>query len=327
MRRASLLGILLGLSLLTALVLWQGAGLLAQTFSQLGWRIAWLPLVYLMPLGAALLSWRYLFPSGRAPRWGLLLYGVWLNYSINWLLPVGQVGGELARIRLLLSRKFASAPAIASIVGDQTLQLVTQALYALLGIALLAYSQLGEGYSGRLWAVIGVSLVVLVVVSGGFYWVQHQGLFRLLSRVARKFPRLFSRADQPIEEQAQAVDLALQALYRRRDRLLVASLWRVVFRLTTAAETWLVLDFLGITVSVAVALVLESLGQAIRSAAFLITGGLGVEEGGLMVVGAALGLPPALGLSLSLCKRVRELLIGVPGLLALQMEAGWRMLK
>ncbi len=327
MRRASIAGVSLGLGLVTALVLWQGAGLLAQTFSQLGWRLGWLPLVYLVPLGAALFSWRYLFPPGRAPSLKLLMYGVWLNYSINWLLPVGQVGGELVRIRLLLNRKFAPETAIASVVADQTLQLVTQALYALLGIGLLAYRQLGQGYSGRLWAVTGASLVVLVGISAGFYWVQHQGLFRLLSKVARKFPRMFSSSSKPLEEQAQAVDVALKELYQRRDRLLAATLWRVVFRLTTAAETGLALHFLGATVSVADALILESLGQAIRSAAFLIPGGLGAQEGGLMVIGAALGLPPSLGLSLSLCKRVRELILGVPGLLGLQMEEGWRMVR
>lgn len=324
MRRASLLGILIGLGTLTALVLWQGVGLVSQTFAALGWRIMGLPLVYLLPLVSALVSWRYLFPPGKAPGLGLCLYGTWLNYSVNWLLPVGQVGGELVRIRLLLQRRFAAELAIASVVGDQTLQLLSQALYGLLGLLLLGYDQIGRSASGQMWAALGASLVILTAISALFYWVQHQGLFQLLSRVARKFPRLFSGGHESLATQAQAVDGALRDLYQRRDRLVAASVWRVVFRVTAAAETWLVLHFLGRSVSVADALILESLGQAIRSAAFLIPGGLGAQEGGLMVIGAALGLPPSVGLSLSLCKRVRELLLGVPGLVALQLEEGWR---
>lgn len=326
MRRVSWAGALLGLALLTALVLWQGVGLLSQTFAQLGWRILWLPLVYLVPMAAALLSWRDLFPPKKVPGLGLCTYGVWINFAINWLLPVGQVGGELARMRLLIQRQFPAPLAIASVVGDQTLQLVSQALYGLLGLLLLL-GHLGQG-QGPLWGTVGVSLIVVTAISGGFYWVQHRGLFHLLSRVGRKFPRLFNApANQSLEEQAQAIDQTLRQLYGRRDRLLAAGLWRMVFRLTAAAETWLALRFLGAPVSIGDALILESLGQAIRSAAFLIPGGLGAQEGGLMVIGAALGLPPALGLSLSLCKRVRELLLGVPGLVALQIEEGRRLVN
>jgi len=325
MRKASLAGVLLGLTIVTALVTWQGAGTLSQIITQVGWRIAWLPLVYMAPLASALLSWRYLFPPGKAPRLGLCIYGTWINYAVNWLLPLGQVGGELVRIRLLIQRQFAAPLAIASIVGDQTLQLISQAMYGVLGAALLVY-RYGQGR--ELWTIIGGSLVVLLGVSGIFYWIQHQGLFYLLSRVARKFPRMFNAPNgQTLEEQAQGIDLALRDLYQRRDRLVMAGLWRIVSRVTAAAETWLVLYLLGHSVSLADALILESLGQAIRSAAFLIPGGLGAQEGGLMVIGAALGLPPSLGLSLSLCKRVRELLLGVPGLLALQMEEGRRMIR
>ncbi|MEO0407165.1 MAG: lysylphosphatidylglycerol synthase domain-containing protein [Cyanobacteria bacterium P01_A01_bin.135] len=327
MRRASLIGALLGLALLTALVLWQGAGLVAQTFTEIGWRIFWVPLLYLVPMAAALLSWLYLFPPRKLPGLGLCTYGLWINFAINWLLPVGQVGGELARMRLLIQRQYPAPAAIASVVGDQTLQLISQALYGLLGLLLL-YGRLGRDWGGQLWGLLGASLLVIVAISGGFYWVQHRGLFRLLSRVARKFPRLFNApSGQSLEQQAQAIDQALQQLYQRRDRLLMAVWWRMAFRLTAAAETWLVLWLLGAPVGIAEALILESLGQAIRSAAFVIPGGLGAQEGGLMAIGTVLGLPPSLGLSLSLCKRVRELLIGVPGLVALQIAEGRRLVN
>jgi hypothetical protein len=75
------------------------------------------------------------------------------------------------------------------------------------------------------------------------------------------------------------------------------------------------------------ALILESLGQAIRAAAFAIPGALGVQESGFIVLGGVLGVPPAPSLALSLVKRARELALGLPGLIAWQITEGrdaWR---
>ena len=53
-----------------------------------------------------------------------------------------------------------------------------------------------------------------------------------------------------------------------------------------------------------------------RSAGFLIPGGLGVQEGGILVSGIWLGLAPEIVLAAALLKRARELVYGVPGLIA-----------
>ncbi|NEQ95978.1 MAG: hypothetical protein F6K30_04515 [Cyanothece sp. SIO2G6] len=329
MKRLSLFGVLLGLALVTAVVVglgWQGIVVGLQTA---GWAVFWLPVYYLVPLGCALFSWWYLFPQQAAPNIGLSAYCLWINFAVNWLLPVAQVGGEIARIRLLLKRRFPTGEAIAPVIGDQTLQLISQALYAILGVLLLGFSQLGtlsereggptvEITSTQLWLRLGLSLMILLIMTVGFYWVQQQGLFKLLSRVAHKFPTLIP----DVEDAATQIDQAVVSMYGRRDRLLVASLWRCGFRLLAAGETWLALRFLGYPVGLVDAIALESLGQAIRSAAFLIPGGLGAQEIGIIGIGAVLGLPDTIGLSLSLCKRIRELVIGVPGLIALQVEEG-----
>jgi len=74
---------------------------------------------------------------------------------------------------------------------------------------------------------------------------------------------------------------------------------------------------LGHPVSWLAALLLESLGQAIRGAAFAVPGALGVQEGGYLLLAPLAGLPPDAALALSLAKRAREILLGLPGLLYL----------
>ena len=77
---------------------------------------------------------------------------------------------------------------------------------------------------------------------------------------------------------------------------------------------------MGHPVSLIEALILESLTQAVRAAAFVVPAGLGVQEGGLVLIGGALGLSPDLSLALSLAKRFRELIVGLPGLLVWQLR-------
>jgi glycosyltransferase 2 family protein len=63
---------------------------------------------------------------------------------------------------------------------------------------------------------------------------------------------------------------------------------------------------------------IESLVQGVRTAAFLIPGALGIQEGGFLIVGTLLFLPPEAALALALTRRVRELVFGIPGILAWQ---------
>jgi glycosyltransferase 2 family protein len=60
--------------------------------------------------------------------------------------------------------------------------------------------------------------------------------------------------------------------------------------------------------------VLESLGQAVRSADFAIPGVMGVQEGGFLVIGNLYGIAPEISLALSLVKRIPDLALGAPGL-------------
>jgi hypothetical protein len=61
---------------------------------------------------------------------------------------------------------------------------------------------------------------------------------------------------------------------------------------------------------------LESLSQGLRSLAFPVPAGIGVQEGGLIALGHLLGLEPGTALAISMVKRVPDIVLGVPALLA-----------
>jgi len=83
-------------------------------------------------------------------------------------------------------------------------------------------------------------------------------------------------------------------------------------------EIWFALRLFGHPVSVADALILESMCQALRGVAFLVPAGLGVQEAGLVIFGHVLGISSELALAVSLAKRMREVLSGLPALASWQ---------
>jgi hypothetical protein len=72
-------------------------------------------------------------------------------------------------------------------------------------------------------------------------------------------------------------------------------------------------------------LILESVVQGVRGAMFLVPGALGVQESGYLIVGNLLGIPGETALALSLIRRVRELIVGIPGLVVWQLLEGGRL--
>ena len=66
------------------------------------------------------------------------------------------------------------------------------------------------------------------------------------------------------------------------------------------------------------AIAMEGLSVAARQLAFVIPGGLGVQEGSLVLLGHSFGISAELSLAVSLAKRLREVLCGLPALLSWQ---------
>jgi len=120
------------------------------------------------------------------------------------------------------------------------------------------------------------------------------------------------------------VDAAVRETFAARGRLSRALGWQIAGLIAGSSETWLALRWLGHPVGISDALVLESLTQAARSVFFMVPSALGVQEAGLIGVGLLLGLGSDVALALSLAKRMREVLFGLPSLLAWQWTLGRR---
>ena len=301
---------LAGMGLLIGLTMNQGFSEMKSAFAEVGWGVFLICAVAVVFLCVGTRSWHALLAADTRPKYKTLLWCRWISTSINALLPVAQIGGDIVRARLIALRGVPGAEAGASVVADVTIGVLIQVLFAGMGLLLLIGR---EGLSAT--SVIAIFTVVvfgLIVVV--FYVAQHTGLFRRMSRV---FVRVAGMQNgENLIGNAQDIDQALVMIYRRRPAILRACGWRLASWYVGVIEVWIALWFLQCPVSLVEAMILESLGQAVRKAAFIIPGGLGAQEGGFMVLGIGMGLGPDIGLALSLVKRVRELMIGIPAFMA-----------
>lgn len=314
---------ILGLALATYLIADFGAAQILEAMLAIGWGLAAVTLFHIVPMVLANLSWRELLPREGRPRASVLLWIRWIRESINTLLPVGQVGGDLVCARLVHLRGVTAISAMASMVVDLTVSVLTQLAFVALGLSLLLMRSLEPGVLAVAWSV-AAGMAILLALIATFLLVQRAGMFALVMRIGGALLR--SEAGLRLGAKAAEIDRAIRALYRDRRAFWTAMAWRLADWIVGAGEVWLVMYFLGKPVSVAEALILESLGTGVRSAAFLVPGAIGILEASYVVFGSLFGISAADSLALALAKRVRELLIGLPGLVAWQIAVGRRLI-
>jgi putative membrane protein len=292
----------------------QGLPAVLSALAAAGWGLLLVAGFHLVPLILDAAAIRVLFGPNAVPTGLDAVLTRWAGESANSFLPAGQIGGPVLMARHLAHRGLPMEEAAGVITVSTTLQTVAQIIFALLGVALLG-ARAGHLSEAALGSSALVASGFLAVQIGGFYLLQRRGFFSKLIRAATRFAG--KRDWSGWVSRAEAIDRSVQDIYGRGGGVAASFLLSLVGWLVGTGEVWLILHFLGHPVSWLAALLLESLGQAIRGAAFAVPGALGVQEGGYLLLAPLVGLPPDTALALSLSKRAREILLGLPGLLYL----------
>jgi putative membrane protein len=305
----------LGLGLTVAIVIYNNAGEILSTILSQGPGIILVVASHAVPLAFSAGAWWVVTRADWPGSFPAFVKARLLREAVNDLLPVAQLGGPLAGARLLTLGGAPGLPVAASLFVDLTLEVSSELAFALMGIALLALD--GRAPAAVHYALIGMAVLAPAVIA--FVVAQRAGLVHLIDRAARK---MFAKFGYDKGEAAQSLHDAVWRSYGRLGTIVLSFVLHVLCWCLGALEIWLALYFLGAPLSIAECLILESLGQALRSAAFLVPAGLGVQEGGFILLGAAFGLSSPIALAMSLTKRVREVVFGGASLLAWQMIEG-----
>jgi putative membrane protein len=302
-------GLALGGAVLTGLIGWSGLRDIGREVLTALAAMPYIAVLHLLQTALCGCAWHALLGAPRPSRAGFVRMR-WLRASIGALLPGSGLGAAIVGARLLVQRDIAADTAGASVTLDLTTEFTAQIAFAALGLALLPASA-----APPLVAFLAFGLAVAVTAAITFVAVQRAGGMKLveagLARLARRWPALAPLAASSLHD-------GLMRLHRNRRAVFSSWLFHFSAWLLGAAEIWLVLRALGRLTPLRDCIVIESLGMAVRSAGFFVPGALGVQEGGLVLVGALFGLPANTAIVLSMVKRLRDLLFGLPGLIAWQ---------
>jgi putative membrane protein len=305
----------LGIAATAGLVGYFGAGAVVHALVTIGLSgfviICAIHLVLIGVMGAA---WRVLLPGAR---WWVPLWGRLMRDSGSEALPLSQVGGYVLGARAVALFGVSATDATATTIVDVTLEFIAQVAYTAIGLELLL--QLQPDSTVAMPVAVGLGIATLVVIA--FLGVQRRAI-PIMDRIAR---RLGHGWVERTAAGAAALDEALADTYGRRFRLAWSCFLHLACWVAGAAEAWIVLDLAGSPLPFSAVLVIESLLYATRSVAFLVPNAVGVQEGAYVLFGAAFGLSPETALALSLLKRARDLVIGLPAVGVWQIVEGGRL--
>jgi putative membrane protein len=305
-----------GLLIFVGVLASEGLPTVLSMLAVAGYGLVLVALYHLFPLVLDAAAIRVVFAEGTRGTMRDALLARWVGESANSLMPAGQLGGPVLMARHLAVRGLTLPDAAAAVIVSTTLQTFAQIGFALVGFCLLgAYASHASQEAVRTSTLVASGFLGLQIV--GFYFAQRRGLFGKLMRAAA---RLLGKRDlSEWMTHAEAIDQAIERVYRRAGAAALSFGLSSIGWLVGTVEVYWILELIGSPVSWTHALLLESVGQAIRGAAFAVPGALGVQEGGYVLLASLVGLPSHAGLALSLAKRAREISLGLPGLLYLHL--------
>jgi glycosyltransferase 2 family protein len=244
-------------------------------------------------------------PSERRPVRELYLARL-VRDSIAEISPFSPVGGMVAAARLMLLKGLNPAYAAASVAADATTEAMAQVVFLAfgLGIGVTQFRHLnGSGplteamLAVLLLAVPGIALLIFLQKKGAVF----------AEKIAARF---FPQARAGVSFRA-----AIEELYDSRSRLAVSAALHLIAWIGAGGGTYIAFRLVGGQIGLLNAIALEALLCTLRSIAAPVPAAIGVQEWGYAMLAPLFGLPAEMCVAVSLLKRAREIVLGVPALI------------
>ncbi len=294
---------LAGIALATVLAVRAGLDPIGRAFGAVGWlRLAEICAIQMASILVCAAAW---FAVAPGSSYLACLFSRWVRDGASNLLGFIPALGEgiSARALALFGGASAGAAAAATIV-DVGVEAFSQAAYTLIAFAFL-FPWLGVGDAPKWILIVFVSLLPLALVV----------VLTASPRALAFGQALWARVARLMGAKGSSFDLAetVRGIYGRRGRVFASLALHLSAWTTGAFQLWIAGRAVGLHVGFAEGLALHGMICAARSAFFLVPWAAGVQEGGFLLVGAAMRIDPASALALSLVLRARDVLTGVPG--------------
>jgi putative membrane protein len=288
-----------------------GVGALADAALRLG--VGGFLLFCVASLGLTLVlgaAWLVSMPGQPLRRIGLFAFARLAREGANDLLPFSQVGGLVVGARTLTGMGLPKARTYAAMVVDLSTEMTSQIAFTLFGLIVLG-SLLLESSRHHVAPLAWVGSGLMLATTVAFIMFQRPMLKLAVALAGKVLPNSASISLERIRAE-------LDDIYAHRGAVALSFLFNLAGWIVAAALAARALALMGEPLPMWRVAALESLIFAIRGAAFIIPGAIGVQEAGYLLLAQAIGLDPQVAVALSLVKRARDVVLGVPALLVWQ---------
>jgi uncharacterized protein (TIRG00374 family) len=320
LKRIERIGFAAGVLLLAWLLYRIGPAALLSNLSEVGWGFLVVLALHVPTVLFNSLAWQRVLPAGHHVRLSALAQMQVAGDAVNAVNPLGVIGGELMRVRLL-SRVLPVSAATASVGLVATAQFVSQILFVLSGTPLTLHWIPDAGIRRGLL----ILCVLLLLLFGLVLWVLlSESVFEAIRNRLRAFvfggdpraPRQWLRARwAAVPERWKKTEADTLGVLRERPRAFVTAVaitfldWQL-----GVIEALVILRFLRQPVGFPQCYAIELLSVVIEGVLFFVPAKIGTQEGGKVLIFLAMGLDAAKGLTLGVIRRLCGLFWAVVGL-------------
>jgi putative membrane protein len=271
----------------------------------IGWR--GFAILYLYQFGLFVIlgtAWYVLVPASCHARARVFIWARMVRDASSDLLPFSHLGGILLGARSAASHGVPPPVAFGSVVTDVTTEMLAQIAFSALGVVILMAFTPHNSLTFSLTSSAACGLLVIMLSCAAFFAFQRYGRTFTIKLLSRLLP-----GAAPVTD---AVAGQIAAIYRRPAKVGFSVLFHCGGWVASALSTWIALLLMGVHARVWTVLAIESLVCAVRSMAFLVPGGLGVQEAAYAAIAPLFGIGAEIGLAVSMLKRARDVAVGLP---------------
>jgi len=268
--------------------------------------LALLCLFALLVFVSLAVAWYFLLPPDHRRPVREFYVARLVRDSIAEISPFSPVGGMVAAARLMTLKGMSAPYAAASVAGDATTEAMAQVVFLAFGLGwgLTQFRHL-EGSGPITEAMLAVLLLAVPGIALLIFLQKRGALFA--ERMARRF--------FPQIQAGVSFHQAIEELYDSPARLAVSAALHLLAWIGAGLGTFIAFRLVGGHIGLLNAVALEALLCTLRSIAAPVPAAIGVQEWGYAMLAPLFGLPAEMGLAVSLLKRAREIVLGVPALI------------
>jgi uncharacterized membrane protein YbhN (UPF0104 family) len=291
--------------------------------ASVGPRLLLVPLPFLAGMALDTLAWKSILRQiGSAVSYVRLLRMRLGSEAVFLSAPAGAVAAEAVKTVLVAREpRVRTTDALASLAIKKVGYVIAHGLYLVLGFVCgraaidRIATALGAGWLPAAYGVVALVMLGLGLGLAASWRLGGPAAFLLRLAGLLPAPRLRRWLVARVSH-AHEIDGAVRGFFAQGARVIGPVLGLLLFQwLSEAGETYLMLRLLHVEVSFTAVLAYDASNSFVRSAAFFLPAGLGVQEVGQVLFVHALGVPGAgaVAAALMLMKRAKDLVWIVTG--------------